>query len=207
MKKLCLALALFVAACGGGERADQPHEDTTASEIPEGSCLQLEVVLGEGFRVEGEFRKPEEVGPALKQALAAGNRSAIVDVTCAGDVKMAAIRELHDVMAAHELYRIQYFRDPEPPVPFVLPNAEMATRLAGLPEDARCAVAIDADGEVKIEGREFSREAVTEMLAARPGVIFVIAADDEVKYDDFVHVLGEVTDAGAQRVSIQLVGG
>jgi len=56
-------------------------------------------------------------------------------------VTMESIRQLHDVMTAQELYRIQ------------------------------------------------------------------IAATDEVRYADFARVLGEVTGAGAQRVSVQLVAG
>jgi biopolymer transport protein ExbD len=205
MKKLYPALVLLVAACGGG--GEPAEERTMAAAPPDGRCLQLEVVVGEGFRVEGETTPLEQVGPALARALETGNRTAIVDVRCSGGVKMRSIRELHDAMAAGELYRIQYFRDPEPPVPFVLPNDDMAARLAELPQDSRCAVAIGSDGTVLLEGREFSRAAVTETLAARPGVIFVIGATDEVRYDDFVHVLGEVTAAGAQRVSIELVEG
>ena len=79
MKPVLLVLILFAAACSGG---DEPSEQAAAT-IPEGTCLQLQVVVGEGFRVDGELTPQDQLGATLTKTLEAGGRSAIVDVTCA----------------------------------------------------------------------------------------------------------------------------
>jgi biopolymer transport protein ExbD len=198
MKKLCLIMILLITACGGSEQtADQPQAGNT--------CLQLEVAVGEGFKVDGEATELDQIGDALSRALEAGNRTAVVDVTCGEGVTIVSLRQLHEALTAQELYRVQYLRAPDPPIPFMLPNPDMAAQLADLPAESRCVVALGVNGAAMIEGDTFSSAAVVETLARNPEVVFVLAATDDVAYSDFVRILGELTGAGAQRISIQIV--
>lgn len=201
---VAILTVVLVGACGGTSEETGEQAETS---IPEGTCLQLEVAVGAGFSVDGRPTSNEAVGPALTAALESDDRTAIVDVRCRKGVTMGSIRELHDIMLEQGLHRVQYFREPDPPIPYALPTAEMDAHLAELPAEDRCVVAIAADGTAVVEGTPFSVKLVAERLESNPGMIFVIAATDDVKYSDFARVLGEVTGAGAQRVAVKLAAG
>jgi biopolymer transport protein ExbD len=201
---VAILTVVLVGACGGTSEETGGQAETS---IPEGSCLQLEVAVGAGFSVDGRPTSKEDVGPALSAALDSGDRTAIVDVSCREGVTMESIRELHDIMLEQGLHRIQYFREPDPPIPYALPTSEMDAHLAELPAEERCVVAIATSGTAVIDGVEFSGDLVASRLESNPGVVFVIAATDDVKYVDFARVLGEVTGAGARRVAIKLASG
>ena len=192
----CAVLALLLLAGCAGE-PDPPA-------LPEGSCLQLEVSVDDGFRVDGRPLPIAEVGPALTHALEDSTRTAIVDVRCGNGVTMASVRQLHETMLERGLHRIQYFRPPDPPIPYTLPPAEMQGRLANLPEEQLCVIMVETSGEASISGSDLSTALVEERLAANPGIVFVIHVPDDTRYVDFARALGTVTGAGAERVALRL---
>jgi biopolymer transport protein ExbD len=203
-----LGCALCLAGCAaddpGGEQTQDPVADA-------GACLQLSITLEAGLELDGESIPSGQLGSSLHAALEDGSRTPIVDVKCAEGVTMASIRSLHDAMIEREIYRIQYLRDPEAPIPHLLPSPEMAAHLEDMAADHLCSVAIDARGGVLLAGKTIDRQAlradVGELLKSSPEIVIVVEAVDAVRYDDFVGILGELTEAGAQRIAIKLAAG
>jgi biopolymer transport protein ExbD len=183
------------------------NENTTPDSLA-GRCLQLQVAVEDGFRVDGEPTPDSEVGNVLAQKLKTQDRTAIVDVRCEQGVTVAALVRLHAAMREQGLYRIQYLRNSGAAVPYMLPSPEIEERLAGLTPEQQCLIALDAGGQMEVDGapivRPDLRGDVRRILADHPDIVMILQMAPGAAYADFVDALGDLTAGGAQRIAIRI---
>jgi len=181
-------------------------DDPPASCADPGALVKIKCPTLDKLQVNGTATSLENMKTAIDGVAAEDRREVVVDIAVGENVPMSVLYDIHATLRELKLWRVNYVVSEKDGVPLMLPPMSPSEQLEGIDSKYIVTLRINPKGNVALDEKQIGSGDVTKnvkkRLDADDGLIITIEATDKTSYGDFLAVLTQVRDAGAQRVVI-----
>jgi len=146
---------------------------------------------------------------ALDEFAKKGGADAVLRIQCGDDVDMITVYKIHKLLAERSLQNVIYDGGAPGGLPLVLPSGDLQEKLVQISKENKenvAAVTVDGAGQVLLDGKPIPVEKMAKILTLRlkenEKLVVSLATENGTSYGEFVHVLGWIQKAGAERIAL-----
>lgn len=187
-------------ANAGTQKSTESYSDKHKFSVISVSIKQDIVVI------DGKKTPLDHFTPVMGELTKGEPDNFVIKIDCDDDTPMATLFNVQKQMVDMGLVKVAYDCEEGSELPMVLPGKDIEKKLNSIRPELIIELNVDASGEVYIDKKKVSTELMNRTLQFRiqedPKVIVSMYMDEKTRYDDFVKVLANVKQSGADKVVI-----
>jgi beta-lactamase regulating signal transducer with metallopeptidase domain len=205
---LVVPLSGYVGTSVPSDRNDgaQGEKQVAMSKDDSVRYVTVGIVAPKTIEVDGMGTSFTDFKKRLVDTIGDDRDHVVIRFVCEKDTPMGTVFDVQRALGEIDLLRVSYMSYSHGAMPLVLPSKELEEKIKEIPAEYIAELVIEASGGVLIDRQKIEVDKLDKVvkgrLADNPKLIVSVQADREATYGQYVSVLNQLKEGGAQRIHV-----